>query len=406
MKIISGHAVRARDDRYYARANLRGITGLKRVKQCGLSRIGDVAFRLVQHTDGTCAGGLGGLATCGSTWACPQCSARIAERRRNEVKELASGWARKGGGFLLLTFTLRHRKNQRLKDSWNKLIDAWAGVQRKVAWRNARKDGSIAGYVRVVEITHGKNGWHPHLHILVFTDSDKGTELSEHYWRNAITESWIQSLKRVGATAESSHAVDVKRIAAGDALADYFNKATYELAGARTKEGRKTSRNPWQILRHVIATGEDYDLWREYEDASYGRRQWSFSRGLTDLLGVDIAEDDEIVAAENTSGDVVLLADRDCQNLYALLASGRVSRALAVIEQTRGLEQARVVLGRWLTGEGVAWRLPPSDAGNALPPGQRKNDHLPLPRRTSPHPLPVVAAKQARRAQVEAIVQD
>ena len=43
-------------------------------------------------------------------------------------------------------------------------------------WISLKTNISLAGTIRSVEITHGMNGWHPHLHALVYVRGDPGAE--------------------------------------------------------------------------------------------------------------------------------------------------------------------------------------------------------------------------------------
>jgi hypothetical protein len=43
-------------------------------------------------------------------------------------------------------------------------------------WISLKKNISLAGTIRSVEITHGMNGWHPHLHALVYVRGDPRAE--------------------------------------------------------------------------------------------------------------------------------------------------------------------------------------------------------------------------------------
>ena len=49
-----------------------------------------------------------GLATCGSIWACPVCSAKIRNARALEIAEAAGNWHRAGNTVLMVTFTVPH----------------------------------------------------------------------------------------------------------------------------------------------------------------------------------------------------------------------------------------------------------------------------------------------------------
>ncbi|RYF42549.1 MAG: hypothetical protein EOO38_19610, partial [Cytophagaceae bacterium] len=55
-----------------------------------------------------------GLQTCGSVWACPVCSAKIAERRRVEIIAAMAAHKAAGGCMHLLTLTAPHQRSDAL----------------------------------------------------------------------------------------------------------------------------------------------------------------------------------------------------------------------------------------------------------------------------------------------------
>ena len=66
------------------------ITSLRRVRNCGtpLDPEGGVSLALTTSGDRSRSAGYSGLASCGSVWACPQCAAKIATRRADELSKV------------------------------------------------------------------------------------------------------------------------------------------------------------------------------------------------------------------------------------------------------------------------------------------------------------------------------
>ena len=89
----------------------------------------------------------------------------------------------------LLTFTFPHSINQSLEVNLKKLSQA-----RQHFWRSAiAKKFRNAGYIGRIdsfEITHGSNGWHPHVHAIVF--SNQKTKAS--HFKDQLLKQWIKSL--------------------------------------------------------------------------------------------------------------------------------------------------------------------------------------------------------------------
>ncbi|WP_143510667.1 hypothetical protein [Pseudonocardia sp. Ae717_Ps2] len=83
-----------------ARRELAAITSLSRVKKCGRVSTNEGGEVSLHHTPGPegepGTAGFGGLATCGSVWACPVCSAKISARRSKDLEQLINWNADRG----------------------------------------------------------------------------------------------------------------------------------------------------------------------------------------------------------------------------------------------------------------------------------------------------------------------
>lgn len=311
----------ARRQRWTARARLSGFTGLQRVSTCGrvpLTEDGAVYLRARMGDDRKA--GFGGLATCGSVWGCPVCSAKVAVTRISELDRLLRWNAERGGSVAMATFTMSHHKGQRLKTLWDALGGAWTYMTQGRAaqdgpWRRLRAvELGGDGYVRATEVTYGENGWHVHIHLLMLFDQPISPTTAACL-ADQLYKPWARGLELHGLSASRAHGVDV-RVCSGAAeslemLADYFNKMSYEAAGGRFKSGRKGGRTPFEILAEGLDTGgaDELELWLEWEAASKGRRQLVWSRGLKARAGIAERSDEEI-AAEADEGETLLVLPR------------------------------------------------------------------------------------------------
>lgn len=315
---------RRRSARYAARDVLRKISELKRVRGCGtpIRPGGTVDLRVSTNDDGNRHAGFEGLGVCGSVWACPVCSAKIQAGRRDELQQLIE-WAESQGLTPVFgTMTLRHNRKQPLEQVWGGLSHAFRRVAQDRVVRRLRTKHGFAGYVRVVEVTHGRNGWHPHIHTVYLFDfgdmDDYQRECTLLEIEDAEFSVWQRSAKDFGLGKPLRERYRLQLVS--NSVADYLSKAAYsgeklgfEMAGNTLKEGYSKSRTPWQILQDVVETynADDVDLWREYEAVSRGRKMLTWSRGLKDAAGVNDPEDEEIAAqAEGTAEDrVAVIAD-------------------------------------------------------------------------------------------------
>ncbi|MEU6133241.1 protein rep [Saccharopolyspora sp. NPDC047091] len=334
------------------------MSNLARVRDCGRASIsggGDVGLRL-----GAGSAGYSGLAHCGSCWACPVCSAKIAAQRTREVEHLLKWNADRGGSVALATFTLSHQRADKLKDLRRSLSTAWRHMTQSRAWKATRAELGLDGYVRALECTFTDNGWHLHAHVLLLFDGPVSSEVIET-WTDQLFGLWSDGLAKTGATASRARGVDV-RLGTGalDGLGKYLSKLTYEHTGGRYKRGRTTeagarSRTPFELLDDAVATGlaEDWAAWFEWEQGSKGMQQLVWSNGLKDRCGVDDLDDQEIAEQEIEGEDLVLIEAESWRRLYWQAAD------LLTVAETWGAKSALT----WLDRHGYSWKWHPNYQG-------------------------------------------
>jgi len=335
---------------------LHGFTGLPRVGACGrVPLTEDGAVYLRARTGDDRKAGFGGLATCGSVWGCPVCSAKVAVERISELDRLLRWNAERGGSAAMATFTMSHHKGQRLKTLWDGLSGAWRYMTTGRAgehWRTLRDLLSCDGYVRATEVTHGDNGWHVHIHVLLLFDAPV-TQMTVECLADQLYKQWSRGLDLQGLSASRRHGVDV-RVCAGseqsmEKLADYFSKMTFEAAGGRFKSGRKGGRTPFEVLADGLDTGlaEDLELWLEWEKASKGRRQLVWSRGLKKRAGIEERTDEEVAAATDEGETLLVLPRLSWQVVFPV--------AVGLLEATEAGGIAGAML--WLEERGVFYEV-------------------------------------------------
>ena len=291
------------------------MSTLPRVRKCGRVTIlpgGQVGVRKKDE-----AVGYAGLASCGSVWACPRCSARIMAVRRLELGVLIAGAAAAGMTVAFGTVTLRHRQGQPLAQLWDALSQGQRGVTNATKVKRLRQQLGRIGYVRATEVTYGGNGWHPHIHTIQLFDGDVSQEQLDEL-RDAEFAVWKRQAVNRGLGAPVKKRYELRKVVDADvAFSEYFAKGVYdpsvarsaksvgfEMTGSQTKKGRtKGSRTPWQVLEDFGKTGdlEDWEVFEEYEQASKGKRALVWSNGLKKMFGVGEIEDEEI--AEQEVGD-------------------------------------------------------------------------------------------------------
>ena len=142
----------------------------------------------------------------------------------------------------------------------------------------------------------------------------------------------------------------------------------HEVTGGHRKEGRaRGGRTPMQLLADAVETYEESAMarWWEWEAASDGRRQLTWSTGRRDLralAGLGREATDEEIAEEDEDADTRLLLPADTWGW--LVATGRACALLAEAEHG-GVAAASA----WLHARGLTW----SYADASAPPGSRSD---------------------------------
>jgi Replication protein len=289
------------------------VTGLSRLRDCGAKTVNGLGGPIlrISGTDEERLAGYAGLVTCGSVWACPVCAGKIAARRASELSEVMRTVLSSGGSASLITLTMRHHQGHQLKELWQALSLAWHGVISGKQWTQDQELGGLLGWVRVVEATHGRNGWHLHIHVLVCWKKSVSLALAQDIGYR-MWQRWTKVLERRGFTSwKHRGGVDVRMATLrSNNLARYFTKLAWEVTYSHMKEARG-GRSPFKILTDGLRTGDadDLGLWLEWEQASFGRRQLTWSLGehdLRKLAGLGAEQSDEEIAAEELAGEDVI----------------------------------------------------------------------------------------------------
>lgn len=249
---------------------------------------------------------------CGSVWCCPVCAAKVWAKRGDELTAGLERWADQGGRVMMVTLTMRHNASQPLGGLWDSASDGWAAARG--GYRSVRRvwaEVDPAGWIRVVEVTWGRNGWHVHIHALVLlrpgTTSPQARKLAD-----AMHTGWARRLQALGlesvAGSGGFHWKLLRLEDGGKAAGEYLAKGYYptsasgELTGSNRKDGRGGNLTTFGILAAVV-NGETErhgrelaHVWYEWERTSLGRKAMTWSDGLRDRLGLGAEPGDQDLA--------------------------------------------------------------------------------------------------------------
>lgn len=339
----------ARLERWALQAAARRALPGSRTAKCLRLRQKGATHVAVKYSPATNRASYKNLQTCGSVWRCSCCGSKISEHRRSELVRLVAAHRAAGGQVLFATRTVPHHYTDKLGPLWAAMGKAEAKYKAGAPWKRLARLYGIVGSVRAMEVTCGRNGWHPHIHELIFLAPGApkvvfgypafvpGTVLWEDF-ADDIYSRWKSAASRAGLGQPSrAHGVDVRD---GQYAAEYAAKwgLTHELTKANSKRGKTDGLTPFDLLR-VAVHGSSAEaatarlMFAEYAAASHGKRQLVFSTGLRKMYGLDVEVEDEVIAANGVEPDAVRLAmipDKAWRFLLRKELRGPLVEAIAV----------------------------------------------------------------------------
>lgn len=302
------------------------------------------------------------LVVCGRVWQCPICARRITEGRRAELSQGIDTWRRQSGTLLLLSYTLRHGADDDLKPLLGSLLEAHRYTKAGKGFQLVKDRYGWAGSVRSLEVTYGQNGWHPHLHELVFIDGDLRASGQFDDFVTSRKNSWLAALGKYSADASWDYGLDVRDAKSdidsyvakyGRLPKDLVNPYSWTVAHEVTKSLSKKAHKDGQTPLALLAASASGDKWAgmlfvEFSKAFKGKKQLIWSSGLRGLLGLDVEKTDEALAAETIDDSSVLLSMLDYDDwrlvlgndaraeLWAVACSGNPDDVRAFLDDLRG----------------------------------------------------------------------
>lgn len=331
--VVHGVVIAVSERRREAVALMRWLdkrSSLRRVRNCRRVAVAQLVTAAYRSTAQRAH--YSGLQTCGSVWSCPMCAQKIAAGRQDELTALVEAAFAQGLEVWMVTTTVQHHIGQRLTDLMTAATRCGRLASQRRDVRELRAASGIVGIVKRREETHGANGWHPHAHEVVVAapggdvvawakarHAGYDAGLAKHYGLRSIAESGGLDIRKMN--------LEEAREEIGSYMGKLEKTETVRGAAAELTAGpwqknarRRTSRTSWQLLRDAAAGDEDAaELWREYEQATRGRKQLVWTPGLRGLLGLESVElTDEELAEENDSDqeDVATITAADWPLIY------------------------------------------------------------------------------------------
>jgi hypothetical protein len=144
-------------------------------------------------------------------------------------------------------------------------------------------------HVRALETTHGSNGFHPHVHAILFVDK----ELGENE-RKLLAEAWSHQVSMHLGSRYAPNDAHGTRLDASH-RSDYIAKLGLELSAITSKQAKNGNRTMWQVAQAAAnGDGPSQGIWRRYARDMKHCRQLCWSKGAKLALGVKRISDRQI----------------------------------------------------------------------------------------------------------------
>jgi len=356
-----------RKARYDLRDVLHEVSSLPRVAACGRFRLsGGVGpeIRCQTSDEGHRIAHFAKVQLCGRVWACPVCGPRIRQRRAEDLDLACVRWIERygTGSVMLLTLTLPHDFGQALAELLGTVREAFSILVSGRAWQEEKALYGLRHHVKAHDVTVGPNGWHPHLHLVLFGARVLSTAEVESL-ANRLFERWAAAISRRGGRRPSrTHGITLEQARSRNDIARYVcqvvagdgerpTPVALEVARGDLKASRNPGhRTPWQVLADFKTDGESsaLALWLEWEKATRGVHAIRWSKGLRAEVGmIDELTDEEVVAVE-VGGEILHTFSRQ---EWTLLTRRRGAMAYVLEAAESGGAVAIADFLTFLTGE-------------------------------------------------------
>lgn len=264
-----------------------------------------------------------GVQSCASVWGCACCGSLIRSRRAQEVQQAAEWWEKEHQGqFLFLTLTVRHFIEDSLDRTMDALTDGFTGMINGAPWKRFARRHGIRHFIKSQEITLSwDNGWHAHLHVLLFVDPggaalDLAADAAEA-WRaveenptstGAPNRARVKKAQRLDDDAAEAARIAVQGIGTGRKreirrwISDRWAEMVVRAGGRRPSERRgvdiRTVRDGNVVALYITKLQEGdrekpgWQVGQEMarQDLKKGRKDSLVPLELLDVDGLDVGE--------------------------------------------------------------------------------------------------------------------
>lgn len=328
----------------------------ERLRCCGRRALGNVEVRTKESQAYYTA-----VAFCGLTWHCPVCAARVAVRRALEIAELLNTHHRLNRCAVFATFTVRHRRSDRIEKTFPVVSNAWGKMVASGTFRRWKEKTGVVGYIRSLEVTPGgmSGSAHPHIHALMLMERPAWASDQEYVdWWFELAEMWRHQVEKLAPELAPAliPGVDCRQVDPRDTetIASYVAKAAGGMAAAQemtrqdVKEARSGAYDSYFDVADQAAGGDKraFAMWRAYETTTKGARKVTWSRGLRQMYAMcEEKSDEELAQAKEEKGELVVTLDDEEQTILFAAGDDAMLGLLEAVE-AEGYEGYRRFMGQ------------------------------------------------------------
>lgn len=241
----------------------------------------------------------GGLLRCGSVWVCPVCQGKIMYVRSQQVQSAINKALDINLDCFMFTYTFRHNKNQKLKDTLDNFMNALRSFKASRNYKAIMQSIGCKGSIRSLEVTFSqKNGFHPHTHELIFTKYNYSEINNMYSFINNLRTLWIHYCEKNNLLAPNfKRSINVSYQQNKEKIGRYLAKCNVsKKTSLNIKSNPSQSLSPFNFLDLSKSNDDEYAaLYREYAIAIQGKSQLYHSRGLKQMLDIEDITDKDIV---------------------------------------------------------------------------------------------------------------
>ena len=351
-----------------------------------------IGYRVV---DGAVQAHYSGLCNCNSVWICPVCGPIVSEYRAKEIAQAMYKHQSEGGFLLFVTFTVRHKKKHKIRETLDCLTKSIRSLKTGNQWTLFQKRTGFVGSIHAPEYTFtDSNGHHPHRHELWFLDEkpdvkaikkwifdrysgfvvkhegfdapsfqrgvdirlclsseqQKDTSLfdpneihsvASYLSKGADTDKTLsESINHrswgVPEELTKNQYKKVKRTTSGRVIQSYNSTAMsldYMISQSMVSSAKTLGLSNDQVSFYRRRASYFASLYRDYADAFFGKRQLFWSPGLKDRFDIYEMEDSSVV--DSFEGELEELMSLNLEHLQKIVRFRLRSRVLGIVENPK-----------------------------------------------------------------------